>query len=133
MRLLLDTHVWIWSQESPQKLGSEATRDLTDVKTVIYVSPVSSLEIARLIAGGRVALEGTVDRWIADTTESLNATTIEISHRIATAAYGLPEDFHKDPADRLLVATARAHDLRLLTADERILGYRHVETQDARI
>lgn len=132
MNLLLDTHVWIWSQEQPEQLGATVVRDLTKMDTRLYVSPVSTLEIARLVAAGRIALTGSVGAWVADTTGSLRCTTIEISHQVAAAAYELPGDFHKDPADRLLVATARVHHLTLLTADERILAYCHVEARDAR-
>lgn len=133
MRLLLDTHVWIWSQEHVTKLGTETLSALTKRETSLYVSPVSTLEIARLVADGRIIMTGSVRSWIEDTIESLQCMTVDVSHRIAAAAYDLQEDFHKDPADRLLVATARIHDLTLLTADERILAYRHVETLDARV
>lgn len=132
MRLLLDTHVWIWSQECAEKLGATAVKDLKQGDTSIFVSPVSTLEIARLVSGGRIELTGSVEGWVSDTSESLRCSTLEISHEIAAAAYDLPDDFHKDPADRLLVATARVHQLTLLTADERILAYRHVESRDAR-
>ena len=57
---------------------------------------------------------------------------MEISHEIAFGAYSLPGDFHKDPADRILASTARSFDLTLLTADEKMLGYSDLKTQDAR-
>jgi len=132
VKLLLDTHVWIWSQECTEKLGPSTHRDLTEMSTRIYVSPISTLEMARLVAGGKIGLTGPLAGWIADTVEVLRCTTIEISHRIAAAAYDLPGDFHNDPSDRLLVATARVQSLTLLTADERILAYPHVESRDAR-
>ena len=132
MRLLLDTHVWIWSQERTGELGSLATRSLVDSETRLYVSTVSTLEIARLVANGTIALSGALGSWVADTLASLFGSTIEISHEIARAAYSLPPGFHKDPADRILIATAKLHDLTLLTADERILAYPHVRTGDAR-
>ena len=132
MRLLLDTHVWIWTQELTSSLGPQATAALIDSETSLYVSPISTLEIARLAERGTVEIDGPLDTWVAETLDSLFCTTIEISHEIAGAAYSLPTGLHKAPADRLLVATARLHDLTLLTADERILDYRHVETFDAR-
>jgi len=132
VKLLLDTHVWIWSQEETGRLGTEAKNHLTQPETRLYVSPISTLEIARLMMGGRIDLEGSLDAWISDTIDILRCSTIEICHRIAAVAYDLPDEFHKDPADRLLVATARVHHLTLLTADERILAYRQVESLDAR-
>ncbi len=132
MRLLLDTHVWIWSQEQLGKLGTEAKNHLTQPQTQLYVSPISTLEIARLVEGGRIDLACSLGAWISDTIDSLRCTTIEICHRIAAAAYDLPDEFHQDPADRLLVATARIHHFTLLTADERILAYPQVKSLDAR-
>lgn len=132
MRLLLDTHVWIWTQELTARLGPQTTAALVDSETSLYVSPISTLEIARLVERGTVEIDGPLDSWVVETLDSLFCTTIEISHEIAGGAYSLPTGLHKDPADRLLVATARLHELTLLTADERILDYRHVETFDAR-
>jgi len=132
LSLLLDTHVWIWSQEQPDRLGPEATRLLTDPEVPLYVSTVSTLEIARLVTTGAIELTGTLISWVTATLDSLGCKTVEISHPIAAEAYALPPGFHKDPADRLLAATARLEHLTLLTADERILDYPHVETLDAR-
>jgi len=132
LSLLLDTHVWIWSQEQPDRLGPEATRLLTDPEVPLYVSTVSTLEIARLVTTGAIELTGTLISWVTATLDSLGCKTVEISHAIAAEAYALPPGFHKDPADRLLAATARLEHLTLLTADERILDYPHVETLDAR-
>jgi PIN domain nuclease of toxin-antitoxin system len=130
--LLLDTHVWIWSQEQPDRLGPEATHLLTDPQVPLYVSTGSTLEIARLVATGAIELTGTLISWVTATLDSLGCKTVEISHAIAAEAYALPPGFHKDPADRLLAATARLEHLTLLTADERILDYPHVATLDAR-
>jgi PIN domain nuclease of toxin-antitoxin system len=132
MRLLLDTHVWIWSQEQTDKLGTVTTRSLVDTKTSLYVSTISTLEISRLIARRVIELSGTLDTWVTETLASLFCSTIEISHEIAAAAYALPPGMHRDPADRVLAATARLHDLTLLTADDRILDYPHVRALDAR-
>ena len=70
--------------------------------------------------------------WVEQALGALQARTLTVSHEMAMEAYALPEPFHKDPADRLLVAAARCHELTLLTADERILGYRGVRSRDAR-
>ncbi len=83
-------------------------------------------------AGGRIKLRGRVEDWVRDTFEAMRCQTVEISHTIASEAYLLPDELHPDPADRILVATAREHNLTLLTADRKILSYRHVESQDAR-
>lgn len=132
MRLLLDTHVWIWSQEDPGQLGTEATGVLIDPATSLFVSTVSTLEISRLIATGAIEIEGNLGSWVTETLEALFCSTFEISHDIAESAYSLPAGLHRDPADRILAATAKLNGLTLLTADKRLLGYSHVETLDAR-
>ena len=133
MNLLLDTHVWIWSQECPERLGERTRRRILDPTRSLNVCTVSTLEIARLIASGALALDGRLTQWVERSIELLQAHTIEVSHAIAIAAYALPADFHKDPADRILVATARTCGLELLTADERILDYPHAHAFDARL
>ncbi len=133
MSLLLDTHVWIWLQEAPEKLGARTRSLIVDRQNTLYVSPISTLEIARLVAAGAISLSEPVGDWISETLGALECGTMEISHSIAAEAYSLPGNFHRDPADRILVATARIFELVLVTADERILNYPHVESQDARV
>jgi len=129
---LLDTHVWIWTQEQPDAIGAGSRALLETTTDELCVSAISSLEIARLVAGGLLELRGRLDRWVRSAVDSIEARSIDVDHRVAIEAYKLPGRFHKDPADRLLVATARLHDLTLVTADERILAYRSVRTLDAR-
>jgi PIN domain nuclease of toxin-antitoxin system len=129
---LLDTHVWIWTQEQPEAIGTKARSLLETTSDDVCVSAVSSLEIARLVSGGLLELKGSLDRWVRAAVDSIEARSIGLDHRIAIEAYKLPGRFHKDPADRMLVATARVNGLTLVTADERILAYRAVRTLDAR-
>jgi len=131
MNLLLDTHVWIWSQETPERIGEQARQEILRSDRAIYVSTISTLEIARLATIGLIELKGPLDLWVRESLEALQGTAIEISHQISMGAYQLPGDFHKDPADRLIVATAREHDLTLVTADHRIQLYQSVDTLDA--
>ena len=92
---------------------------MTDLRNALYVSTASTLEIARLMKDGTIALSGSIGSWVEETLEALSCGTIEISHPIAIGAYSLPGDFHKDPADRLLVATARIHEMTLVTMDDK--------------
>ena len=87
------------------------------------VSPVSTMEIARLVARGEIELACPLQEWVARSMAALKLRTIELDHASAMEAYALPEPFHQDPADRLLVAAARLHDLHIATADSRILQY----------
>ncbi len=132
MSLLLDTHVWIWSQEEPERIGARARRRMEKAEERLYVATISSLEIARLIHLRLLELDGALDRWIKDSLEALQCSVLEMSNEVAIGAYRLPGSFHKDPADRILVATSREHGLTLATADERILRYRSARTLDVR-
>lgn len=132
MKLLMDTHVWIWSQEAPDELGPAATGMLRADENELAVSSVSTLEIARLIEGGVLELRGPLKSWVTRSLETLRCGTVPLTHEIAAAAYALPGTFHKDPADRILAATARLLEMTLATADERILQYSHIRTLDVR-
>lgn len=132
VKCLLDTHVWIWTQEERESLGPIALSLLEDTENDIYISPVSTLEISRLISMGQISLTGSLSNWIAVTSKNLLAHTADITHAIAARAYDLRGDFHKDPADRLLAATALENELSFITADERILDYPYVKTVNAR-
>jgi PIN domain nuclease of toxin-antitoxin system len=128
MRLLLDTHIWIWAHETPQKFGRHTRALLEDLGNGVSVSAIAALEIARLVFFHRLQLTEPVSVWIADSIRSLGAQMLDVTPQIAAEAYELPGSFHKDPADRVLVATARLHNLTLLTADNLILRYPHVKT-----
>lgn len=132
MKLLLDTHVWVWSQERPERLGRKTRNLLVSPDHGNCVCPVSTLEIARLLAVGEVALSMPLRDWVNQSLEALAAETVRITHEVAVEAYALPGEFHKDPADRLLVAAARCHGLTIVSADDRILAYPEVRSHDAR-
>ena len=90
------------------------------------------MEIARLAVRSKITLGVSVEEWIQRTITVLGASEIEIGRAIAMEAYRLPGEFHKDPADRILVATARIHGMTLVSADERLLRYRHVNSISAK-
>jgi PIN domain nuclease of toxin-antitoxin system len=129
--LLLDTHVLVWASEEPEKLGKRARSLLLDPKQTLVVSAVTTLEIARLAAHNQLILSSSAAAWCDRARKALGATSEVIDDAIAAESYALPGLFHPDPADRLLVATARLRGLRLLTADRRILAYRGVRSIDA--
>lgn len=132
MTLLLDTHVWFWAVESPAKLGPQCRGALESPDHTLAVATISTVEFGQLQAANRIAFRGTLESWLRRGTAALGLQTRELSHSIALLAYALPGEFHKDPADRLLVATAIQQGDTLVTADERILAYPHVQALDAR-
>jgi PIN domain nuclease of toxin-antitoxin system len=130
--LLLDTHVWLWAQESPERMGARARAQLQDLDSERWLSAVSVLEIARLLYFGKLRFAKPLKEWIRDSMQAMVASPIEITHEIAAEAYSLPGDLHGEPADRILVATARIHGMTLVSADERLLRYRHVNSISAK-
>ncbi len=131
MSLLIDTHVWIWSQEEPEKIGRRACSQIREADG-LFVSTTSTLEIARLIEHRLLGISRDLDEWITCSLKALRCEEIGLSREVALGAYQLPGTFHRDPADRILVSTARVHGLTLVTADRRILRYRGVKTLDIR-
>jgi PIN domain nuclease of toxin-antitoxin system len=132
MNLLLDTHVLIWAESQDGQLGEVTRQLLLDASNSLLVSPVSSLEISRLISLERLHFSKSLNDWLKEARHNLGFKDAEFSHAIAIRSYELPGDFHKDPADRMLVATAMELDCHLLTADDLILNYPHVKSIDAR-
>jgi len=131
--IVLDTHALIWWVAKDAALGAAA---LDGIRTEqdkgehgeILVSAISAWEIAMLVKSERLTLSMSASAWL-DTVAHVPAVRfIPVDTRIATASVGLPGDFHKDPADRIIVATARLHKARLATADGKIRAYPHVET-----
>jgi PIN domain nuclease of toxin-antitoxin system len=133
VNLLLDTHVWLWAAEAPERLGPKTKNLLVKTGLDRSVSAISALEIARLCVEGHLILSIGLSRWIESSTDDLLLQHLPVTCSIAVEAYALPEPFHRDPADRLLVSTARIHQCTLLTANERLLDYKHVETLDCRL
>lgn len=132
MKLLLDTHVLVWAESMPERLGPETRAQLLDPANTLLVSPVSTLELSRLISLSRIHLRKPLMDWLSDARKNLAFEDAYLSHQAAADSYELPGEFHKDPADRMLVATARDHDCPLVTADDLILNYPNVLTIDAR-
>lgn len=124
--MLLDTHVWIWAAaDVPRKLGPKTRRLLTRAATAggVYVSAVSAFEIAALHTAGRLKFNQPAERWVRESIDRGRLRVVEVNIAIATDAGAVPSDTLSDPIDRLLVATARDRDLRLVTRDQAVLDY----------
>jgi len=124
LRLLLDTHIWLWLFREQKRLGRRALQMLTDPRNELWVSPISTWEILTLVQKGRISLHLHVAEWIARATAGTQEAPF--THEIAMAARQLP--VHSDPADRIIAATALVLDLTLVTADERLLELKNIRT-----
>lgn len=125
MRLLLDTHIWLWSLREPARLGGRVRALLRDRNNELWLSPVSTWEALLLNAKGRIRLRGDLSEWLAKATAHFREAPL--THEIVLAAHQLPLP-HRDPADRFLAATAQALGLTLVTADDRLLGLGEIKT-----
>lgn len=133
--LLLDTHIWLWLACGVQGKISPATVraiERAGQRRTLFVSIISVWEIALLESKRRIALPMPTQKWVARALDNPEIKLIGLdAPEIALDSCNLPEKFHADPADRFLVATARARNATLVTADQRILDYSklgHVKT-----
>ncbi len=119
MKLLLDTHIWIWNDVEPWKLSSEVQRELASPNNELWVSPVSIWEMVVLLEKRRINLKQDFGQWVEGSRRDLQlneaSLTLEVAQELRFTMLG-----HRDPADRFLVATAKVYDLTLVTADERL-------------
>ncbi len=126
--IILDTHIWIkWVLDESQ-LPSVFCDKIRDHETDgLGVSVISCWEVAKLMELKRLSFEIDVHDWINQALSYPGIQLIEFSPRIAVESTQLPGEFHRDPADQIIVATARVHDCPLLTMDKKILDYKHVK------
>jgi PIN domain nuclease of toxin-antitoxin system len=120
VKLLLDTHIWLWSTLEPQRLTRRVEKALRDSANELWLSPVSVAELIVLLRKGRLKLPHDVRSWVAKTIEDLQINEAPLTVEVALAISSLSFR-HSDPADHFLAATARVLDLTLVTADERLL------------
>lgn len=126
--ILLDTHVWVWWVQGDPRLGETAVQALDRrAEEGIGVSVFSCWEVSMLHSRGRLDLPCTLDEWISTALTYPYVKPIDLTVRVAIESCRLPGEFHGDPADRILVATSRSLARPLVTADEKILQYPHVE------
>ena len=127
MRLLLDTHIWIWSLLEPARLSRRVLAELETPDNELWLSPISVWELLILIEKGRVAVDRDAVAWVTEASRAAPLREAALTHDIAVESrvIDLP---HQDPADRFLAATARVYDLTLVTADERLVGSRRIAT-----
>lgn len=118
MRLLLDTHVWIWNFADPASLSITARAALCDSSNELFLSPISTWEVLMLARKGRIRLDREPQAWVHAALAATPAVQLPITHEIAARSHDLSGYDNPDPADRFIVATALVHGLRLLTRDE---------------
>lgn len=130
MRLLLDTHILVWWAGELGRLSRRQKAALADLtpESPAWVSEITFWEIANLISLGRIELDLPLREWLERATAPPLVRTSGITPAVASEVASLPDSFHRDPADRVLVATARVLDATLATRDRKIIDSRLVPT-----
>lgn len=123
MKLLLDTHIWIWSLLQPERLSRRVGAELASGENDLWLSPVSVWETLVLAEKGRLVLDKAPALWVAEALRAAPVREAALTHDVAVESR-LVDVPHQDPADRFLAATARVYGLTLVTADMRLLGRR---------
>lgn len=127
MKLLLDTHILLWSLLEPGRLSGRVSSELENPHNELWLSPITTWEIMILSEKKRVRLDTDPQSWMREVLNAIPFTEAELNHEIAiqSRTVDLP---HQDPADRFLVATAMVYQLTLVTADHRLLGTQSITT-----
>jgi PIN domain nuclease of toxin-antitoxin system len=127
--ILLDTHIWVWWVDGTPQLSSAQRQHIeANEESGLGVSVISCWEVCKLVELNRLVLRLPVAEWINQALAYPGMRLLYLTPRIAVESTQLPGAFHRDPADQIIVATARIRRCSLLTADGRILGYPHVKT-----
>lgn len=127
--LLMDTYIWFWSLTEPEKLSKAAFRLIQGTKPdQRAVASISVWEFAMMVTRGRIELKTTAEQWLDYAIRKTGLRVFELTPKVAIESCELPGDFHGDPADRIIVATARINGATLVTKDQRILDYPHVNS-----
>ncbi|NTV53034.1 MAG: type II toxin-antitoxin system VapC family toxin [Candidatus Firestonebacteria bacterium] len=125
-KIILDTHIWLWLMEGEERLVRThklPALEQAAANSRLIISVMTIWEISMLDVKKRIRLPMPIDAWVKEAISKTKVLVDQISLEVAIDSNNLPGDFHGDPADRLIVSTARLLDARLATADREILKY----------
>lgn len=125
--ILLDTHIWVWwTHNAPQLPATHRTFIQQAESNGLAISMISCWEVAKLVENGRLQLPNPIAEWMDIALAYPGIRLIDLTLSILIESTQLPGNFHRDPADQMIVATARILQYPLLTMDAKILAYPHV-------
>ncbi len=130
MKYLLDTHVWVWWHMHPQKLSRRVRTLLADPDGYdgLLLSAISCWEFSKLLEKQRIGISCDPEDWLRTALAMPKLQLVPLTPLLSYRSTNLPQPFHEDPADQIIVATAREENATLLTKDLRIKQYPHVRT-----
>jgi PIN domain nuclease of toxin-antitoxin system len=129
--IVIDTHILVWWVSGSDALSTAAQKAINRTLSSngeVLISSMSAWEIAMLVDKGRLVLSMDVESWLDEVSQIDGVRFMPVDNETGVKSTALPGDFHKDPADRMIVATARKLAAPLVTADKKILQYEHVNT-----
>ncbi len=126
--ILLDTHIWIWYLTKDKRLKDRISKQINRLKqrSEVYISSISIWEVCKLHEKGKIKFSLPLRVWI-NSALTKGILVQELSSDIYLEACSLPGTFHSDPADQLIVATVRLLNYKIITYDNKIIKYKHVE------
>jgi PIN domain nuclease of toxin-antitoxin system len=130
MRTLLDTHAWIWWVTEDRRLSRRARAAIGTAlgRHDLWLSFISIWELAKKVEKQQLVLDRPLDRWLDDAVTIQGLQLWELTRPVLVQSCALPQPFHGDPADQILVATARHHGAVVVTKDQQIRRYAHVQS-----
>jgi len=130
MKYLLDTHTWIWWHMHPQNLSHKVKLLIGNASRYdeLLLSAISPWEFSKLLEKGRIGISCEPESWINAALDLPKLRLVHLSPILAYRSTILPQPFHNDPADQIIVATAREENATVLTKDKNILEYKHVKS-----
>ncbi len=129
MKYLLDTHAWIWWNMAPGKLSQKVVSIISNAKKYdeMLLSAITPWELCKLLEKNRIAISCDPEEWIREALDMPKLRLVPLTPTIVYKSTVLPPSFHDDPADQIIVATAREENAVILTKDRRIQNYRHIK------
>lgn len=129
LMIILDTHVWWWAISEPKQLSNIAKKIINETELCErFISSISLWEFSMMVKKNRISLKIEPNEWFQHAIGGVGISVIPISENIAIDSCNLPGKFHKDLADRIVVASARINNAILVTKDEKIRNYPNVQT-----
>jgi PIN domain nuclease of toxin-antitoxin system len=130
MTALLDTHAWVWWLTDDRRLSTRAKATITAslAEQDLWISLISVWEVAKKVEKRQLILDRPVDLWLDEAVTRSGLGVRELTRPVLADSCALPQPFHGDPADQILVATARHHGAVMITKDRQIRQYAHVQS-----
>ena len=130
MKYMLDTHTWIWWHMNPQKLSQKVKKIIKNTNSYdeILLSAISPWEFSKLLEKKKIGISCDPEDWINSALDMPKFRLVPLSPVLAYRSTALPQPFHSDPVDQIIVATAREENATILTKDERIRTYDNVRS-----